>query len=187
MIFKKYNIKNVSKRSLNVDMGLVIENYCDFDHVNYVHKKCYKYCRVIKRQGNTTFLEYGVYHIPPIPIVHHYEMEHKFLSPNKIIYYSNRKGSNDRVIGEIYFEQLEKGTQVTQIHNFTLPIILKPLEFVVKILLKRWSQILWKEDSEMMKHRRNFLENGFKDGFHCGKWVNENGKSFWLFKNKIND
>ena len=185
MIFKKYQIKNTNIRRLNVKINLVIENYCDFDHVNYVHKKCYNYCKVVKKQGNTTFLEYGVYHIPPIPIIHHYEMEHKFISPNKIIYSSNRKGSKDKVIGEIYFEQLGNETVITQIHNFSLPIILKPLEFFIKILLNRWSQILWDEDSEMMENRKNFLENGFKDGFHCGRWINENGNVFWKFNKKI--
>ena len=75
-------------------------------------------------------------------------MEHKFISPNKIIYSSNRKGSKDKVIGEIYFEQLGNETVITQIHNFSLPIILKPLEFFIKILLNRWSQILWDETAK---------------------------------------
>jgi len=184
MIFKKYKIKNINKRKVSVDIKLVIENYCDFDHVNYVHKRCYNYCKVIRRQGNTTFLEYGVYHIPPIPIIHHYEMEHKFISPNRIIYTSNRKGSKDKVIGEIYFEQKGNETEIIQIHNFSLPMILKPFEFFIKILLNRWSQILWDEDSEMMENRKNFIENGYKDGFHCGRWVNENGNIFWKFNKK---
>ena len=38
MIFKKYQIKNTNIRRLNVNINLVIENYCDFYHVNYVHK-----------------------------------------------------------------------------------------------------------------------------------------------------
>ena len=35
------------KREIEIPMSIVIENFCDLDHVNFVHKRCYKYCNIV--------------------------------------------------------------------------------------------------------------------------------------------
>ena len=79
------------KRKIDLPMEIVIENFCDLDHVNYVHKRCYKYCNIVRKKENIMFLDVGVYPIPPLPISQHYTMFHEFISPNKIIHYSKKK------------------------------------------------------------------------------------------------
>lgn len=183
-MFKKYLITHKCERILNIKREIVIENYLDFDHVNFIHKKCYKYCKVIKRLKNITFLKYGVYHIPPIPFVSHYEMKHEFHKPDKILHYSKKPGNNEIVMGEVYFEDLGNKTKITQFHKFKLPIIFKPLEKLIIFLVNRWSKILWEEDKNMMEHREEFIFSGNKDGLHCGKWLKHNGEVNWVFNKK---
>ena len=38
------------KREINLPMNIVIENFCDLDHVNFVHKRCYKYCNIVRKR-----------------------------------------------------------------------------------------------------------------------------------------
>lgn len=166
-------------------MSVVIENYCDFDHVNHVHKRCYKYCKVISKKKNFTSLEYGVYHIPPLPFVRHYQMEHRFIPPNRIVHYSKRKGDEESVNVQILFK--EEGTSITtikQVHHFKLPIVLKPFEKIIKYLVQRWSNILWEEDLDVMQDRHEYIQMGGKDGLHCGRWVTKNKNTKWEFYTK---
>ena len=184
-MFKKFEYIHKNIRFINLPIEIVIENYCDFEHVNYVHKKCYKYTNVIKRAKNITLLEYGVYHIPPIPISTNYIMLHEFIPPNKIVHISRRNNSREFVKGEILFESKNGGTQVTQSHKGSLPFFFKPFTKILNYLLDRWSNILWKEDSDIMFDRDSFIKSGNKDGSHCGKWVLIDGKPQWKFNNRV--
>ena len=67
-----------------------------------------------------------------------------------------------------------------------MPIILYPFKKLILKIVDSWSDILWFEDTEIMKQRLKVLSNGFKDGFHCGKWILKEGKPTWfiIMKNK---
>ena len=36
-------------REIELPKDIVLENFLDLDHINFVHKKCYKYCNLVKR------------------------------------------------------------------------------------------------------------------------------------------
>lgn len=169
------------KREINLPMEIVIENFCDLDHVNYVHKRCYKYCNIVRKKENIMFLDVGVYPIPPLPIAQHYTMFHEFIPPNKIIHYSKKKNSNKYVKSQVIFEEKSGVTTFTHKHQLEVPFYLYPFKKMIIKLVDRWSDILWEEDSEIMKIRYAQLKNGFKDGAHCGKWVLKDGKPFFEF------
>ena len=67
-----------------------------------------------------------------------------------------------------------------------MPIILYPFKKLILKIVDSWSDILWFEDTEIMKQRLKVLSNGFKDGFHCGKWILKevNQLGFIIMKNK---
>jgi len=186
-MFKEFEFIHKNIRFTKVPIKIVIENYCDFEHVNYVHKTCFKYSNVVKRSKNLTLLEYGVFHIPPIPISTDYIMLHEFIPPNKIIHISRRNNSRKFVKGEIIFESKNGGTQITQYHKTTLPFFFKPFVKILIILLDRWSNIVWKEDSDMIVDRDKFIKSGNKDGSHCGKWVIIDGRPKWEFYKRIEE
>ena len=48
-------------------------------------------------------------------------------------------------------------------------------------MIRRWSDILWEEDSEIMKDRYEVIKKGFTDGLHCGKWTFKDGKTKFVF------
>ena len=186
-MFKEFKFIHKNIRFTKVPIKIVIENYCDFEHVNYVHKTCFKYSNVVKRSKNLTLLEYGVFHIPPIPISTDYIMLHEFIPPNKIIHISRRNNSRKFVKGEIIFESKNGGTQITQYHKTTLPFFFKPFVKILIILLDRWSNIVWKEDSDMIVDRNKFIKSGNKDSSHCGKWVIIDGRPKWEFYKRIEE
>lgn len=184
-MIKKFRLKHQTKRFVDIPMETVIENYCDFEHVKHVHKKCFKYANVIKKTKNVTLLEYGVYHIPPIPFVSHYIMLHEFIEPNKIVHISVRSNSRNYVKSEVVFNKINNGTEVTQSHEMFLSIFFKPFTKMLIFLADRWSKILWEEDTEIMHDRQLFIKSGKPDGSHCGKWVLDNGQSYWKFNKKF--
>ena len=42
-MFKEFKFSHKNIKNINIPMELVIENYRDFEHVSYVHKRCFKY------------------------------------------------------------------------------------------------------------------------------------------------
>ena len=105
-------------REINIPKNIVFENFLDLDHINFVHRKCYKYCNLVKRSKNYMLLDVGVYHIPGIPFVSHYTMFHEVVSQNKIIHFSKRKNSSKYVKSEVNFIELsEDKTKIIHKHN----------------------------------------------------------------------
>ena len=186
-MFKEFKFSHKNIKNINIPMELVIENYRDFEHVSYVHKRCFKYSNLVKRSKNLTLLEYGVFHIPPIPIAADYIMLHEFIPPNKIIHLSRRNNSRKFVKGEVIFEEKNGGTQITQYHKTTLPFYFKPFVKILIFLLDRWSNIVWEEDSGIMLDRYKFLKSGNKDGSHCGKWIVIDGRPKWEFHKRTEE
>lgn len=178
-------IKHEIIREINAPKEIVFENFLDLDHINFVHKRCYKYCNIVKKTKNYMLLDVGVYHLPPLPIVTHYTMFHEIISKDKIIHLSKRKNSSKYVKSEIYFSEISSGTtKIIHKHDFNLPIILFPLKNIILKLIDRWSNILWQEDSEIMSQRQSLSKEGFKDGFHCGKWEIVDGKPQWQYNER---
>ena len=172
-------------REIDLPKDIVLENFLDLDHINFVHKKCYKYCNLVKRTKNYMLLDVGVYHIPGLPIVSHYTMFHEVISPNKILHYSKRKNSSNYVKSEINFYEIsENKTKIHHKHSFHLPILFYPVRNIILKIVDKWSDILWSEDKEIMKQRLKVKSEGFKDGFHCGKWVLIDGKPTWQYNER---
>ena len=169
------------KREINLPMNIVIENFCDLDHVNFVHKRCYKYCNIVRKRKNIMYLDVGVYPIPPLPFVLHYTMFHEFIEPNKIVHFSKKRNSNYHVRSQVDFKEENGKTHIHHKHELVIPFFLLPFkQFIIK-LIDRWSDILWSEDSEIMKIRNEQVKKGFKDGSHCGKWILKDGRAKFEF------
>lgn len=172
-------------REVDLPKDIIFENFLDLDHINFVHKKCYKYCNLVKRTKNYMLLDVGVYHIPGLPIVSHYTMFHEVISPNKITHYSKRMNSKKYVKSEVNFHEIsENRTKIHHKHSFYLPILFYPVRKMILKIVDNWSDILWSEDTEIMKQRYKVKSNGFKDGFHCGKWVLIDGKPTWQYNER---
>ena len=89
MFFSKYLFVHKVVRNVDIPPEVIMENICDFEHVGFVHKKCFAYNKIIKRHQNITILEYGVRHIPFLPfLVTRYFMIHEKISPLKVVHQS---------------------------------------------------------------------------------------------------
>ena len=55
-----YNFHHSYINTIAAPRPVVLWNILDFSHVNWVHRRTYKYCKVLARSNQTTFLEYGV-------------------------------------------------------------------------------------------------------------------------------
>ena len=178
-------IQHEITREINVPREIVLENFLDLDHINFVHKRCYKYCNIVKKTKNYMLLDVGVYHLPPLPIVTHYTMFHEVLSEDKIVHLSKRKNSSKYIKSEVNFSKISPDiTKIIHKHSFNLPIFFYPLKNIILRLIDRWSNILWQEDSGIMSQRLLLYKEGFKDGFHCGKWGIVNGKPQWQYNER---
>ena len=187
------------EREIDIPSWIVIENHLDLDHIPHVHKRCYKYASIITRYQrkdgyHVMLLELGAKPFTPLPLVINYTMFHQFIPPNKIIHYSKPKNSKRWTKCEITFYKKGDGKTV-EIHNhiLNLPIIFFPFKKWIIKIIRRWSDILWEEDSQIMRDRHEAVSKGFKDGLHCGKWTFKDGKTKFVFddsakeENKISD
>ena len=95
--------------------------------------------------------------------------------------YQKKKNSNYHIKSQVDFKEENGKTFVTHQHELIIPFFLKPFKKILLKLVDRWSDILWEEDTEIMKIRYDQLKKGFKDGSHCGKWVLKNGKAIFEF------
>lgn len=175
------------KRTMTVDIPrqLIIDNILDFEHVNFVHKKCFAYSRVVAKTEHTTLLEYGVRHIPGWPLVTHYVMYHQYFPPDRIVHYSKPLRGRHWTKSVMYLKDIsdESGpkTYYESTHEGLFPIFLKPFTKWMLKLADYWADIVWKEDSALLRRRQKILASGFKDGPLCGKWVFEDGTSHFKF------
>ena len=182
---KTFNFCVEEVRRIPVSKERVIENIIDFDHVNYVHKRCYAYCRVVDRWKTLTLLEYGVYHIPGLPWVTHYTMLHEFQPPDTVVHLarSGKMGPWTRTVMQVSEFQTPSGS-VTEYRHFyerPLPIWMKPLTPLLRKWVRRWTDILWEEDSGIVKRRHEMVQNGFRESTSCARWVYEHGTGVYRF------
>ena len=163
-----------------------MENILDFEHVNYVHRRCFAYNRVIARHGDTTLLEYGVRHIPRLPFVTHYVMFHEYHPPNKVIHYAKPQGARrwTRNRMELRDVETENGpaTLYESVHEAELPIYLYPFRRWLLKLADWWGGIVWAEDEAILRRRIVMLRRGFKDGQFCGYWRYDRGSAHFVFR-----
>ena len=99
----------------------------------------------------------------------------------KLYIFQKKKNSNYHIKSQVNFEEKNGKTLVHHKHELIIPFFLIPFKNILLKLVDRWSDILWEEDSEIMKIRYNRLQKGFKDGSHCGKWVFKDGKATFEF------
>ena len=168
-------------RQIKLPMAVVIENFCDLDHVNNAHKRPYKYCNIVRKRKNIMYLDVGVIPIPPLPYVQHYTMFHEFIEPNKILHLSKKKNSNYHLKSQVEFNEDNDITFINHKHEIIIPFFLFPFKNLILKLIDRWSDILWEEDVEIMKTRYEMISKGFKDGSHCGRWQLKDGKPIFEF------
>jgi len=183
---KTFRFVHRTERVLDIPKEIIMENILDFEHVNYVHKRCFAYNRVVAKHGNTTLLEYGVRHIPGIPIVTDYIMFHEYHPPNKVVHYAkpvkSRRWTRNRM--ELKDVETETGTRTyyESVHEGDLPVFLYPFRKLLLKLADWWGGIVWSEDEAILQRRMQVLDRGFKDGQFCGYWKFEDGTSRFQFR-----
>ncbi len=191
MFFDKYLFTHQVIREVDVPPEIIMENICDFDHVNFVHKKCFSYNRLIKRMGDVILLEYGVKHIPLLPITTHYILIHEQISPLEIMHYSiNKRGGawiKTKMVLEERIVENKRHTLWNISYERYQSVLLKPFERILIFIASYWGGILWSEDYELCKRRQLLREGGFIDGAPCGGWDTIDGNSSYTsnyYKNR---
>ena len=170
MLMKRnyYNFHHTIFQEAPVCKKVVIWNFLDFGHVNFVHKRSYKYVKVLAKYGNATFAEFGVNHGLNrfFPFTLRHVMWHQFVPPDTVMHISRTPfGTYSKVIVKI--REFKRDNKVfTRIeHSFYLhlPFFLLPFKKLVKWYMEHWSALLWEEDLAMCLRRQHALDKGFKD------------------------
>ena len=165
---KAYNFTHTIVQTVPVSASIVMWNLIDFAHVNWVHRKTYKYCKLLAKTGSVYLMEYGVKQFFPLRLSFSFStlMWHEYISPFKIQHLSCTPwGTYNRV--EVHLEEFEERgqthTRLTHIYHMALPKLLYPLKGFLRRYIEWWSEILWSEDSPMLIRRQRVLEAGFHD------------------------
>ena len=181
-----FNFHFEDTRTIHVPKKFVMENIVDFDHVNYVHKRCYAYCRVIARARGVTLVEYGVRHIPGFPLVTHYTMHHEYHPPDTVIHYARAGGKGPWTKSMMHVSDIETEAGPATLYRHTydrmLPIWMKPFQPLMTRLIKWWTGILWEEDRSVVERRYKMSKAGFQDSARCADWVYEHGTGAYRFR-----
>jgi len=163
-----YNFKHTIVNVAPVSRPIVLWNLLDFSHVNWVHRRNYKYCKILAESPRVTLLEYGVrmFFFLKLPWSSPVLMWHEFVPPGVVRHLSRSAwGSYTKV--EMTLEEKREGDKVetTLTHHYAthLPAFLLPFKKLFAWYLDSWSDRLWKEDSGMLLRRQKVLETGFKD------------------------
>ena len=181
MFFKKYLFTHKVVREVDVPPEFIMDNICDFEHVGFVHKRCFAYNRVIKKRGSITVLEYGVKHLPLLPfLVTHYLMIHERVSPLEVTHYAKNQRGGAWIKSRMFLGEKnvggKRGSVYTSTHERLLPVFFRPFEKVLIMIANYWGNIVWMEDYEICKKRFLLKESGFRDGPSCGRWVESPGE-----------
>jgi hypothetical protein len=181
MFFSKFLFVHTVEREVDLPPELIMENICDFEHVGFVHKKCFSYNKVIKRCGSVTVLEYGVRHIPFLPFfVTHYFMIHERISPFEVTHLAKNKSGGPWIRSRMLLSERNvngrKGSLYISTHESLLPFFYKPFKKILIIISNYWGNIVWQEDYEICRKRLLLKEMGFSDGPLCGAWVEKLGE-----------
>ena len=181
-----FEFRHEDTRTIHVPKALIIENILDFDHVNYVHRRCYAYCRVVARWHGATLLEYGVRHIPWLPFVTHYTMFHEYHAPDTVVHFARPNGRGPWTTSTMHVSESigPNGPVTTSRHSYTriLPVWMKPFTPLLHRLVRAWSGILWEEDRAIVERRDKMLRAGFQDSAACARWVHEQGTGAYRFR-----
>lgn len=166
-------------RVIHVPKAFVMENILDFDHVNYVHRRCYAYCRVIARRHAVALLEYGVRHLPGLPFVTHYTMHHEYHAPDTVVHYARAGGRGPWVKSIMRVADLQTAdgpaTEYHHVYERELPMWMQPFHGLLVRCIKRWTNILWEEDASIVERRFRLAQGGFQSRAACSEWVFEHG------------
>lgn len=163
-----YNYTHTEHQEAPVSKDVVIWNFLDFPHAPIVHKRSYKYCKILAKYGPVTFVEFGANNgltrFLPITIKH--LMWHQFIPPDTILHLSKSSfGTYLKVVAKVteFKRDDQVYTKITHTFNMHIPFFLLPFKSIITRYLKRWSKILWEEDLAMCLRRQKVLDAGFKD------------------------
>jgi len=148
--------------------SIVLWNLIDFAHVNWVHRKLYKYCKVLTESGHVTLLEYGVrfFFFLRVPLSFPVLMWHEYTPPYRVQHLSRSPwGGYTRV--DVQLEEFQKDgkthTRLTHAFYSSVPNFLLPFKSLFHRYLETWSARVWDEDYAMILRRQKALDCGFKD------------------------
>jgi hypothetical protein len=163
-----YNFHHTIVNVAPVPRPIMIWNLMDFSHVNWVHRRNYKYCKVLAESSSTTLLEYGVrvLFFLGLPFSTPLMMWHQYTPPNIVRHLSRSAwGSYTKV--EMILDEIEQdgkpATRLTHRYATHLPFFLLPFKKLFTRYIEAWSERLWKEDEGMLLRRAQVLKSGFKD------------------------
>ena len=157
-----YNFHHTLVTSTPVPRAIVLWNTLDFSHVNWVHRRNYKYCKVLAESSRTHLLEYGVrlFFFLGLPFSSPVLMWHEFVPPN-IVRHLSRSAWGSYTKTEMVFDEVEEGgqklTRVTHHYSTHLPAVLLPFKKLFVWYLDAWSDRLWKEDASIFTRRQRVL------------------------------
>jgi hypothetical protein len=163
-----YNFHHTYVNTVAVPRNIALWNILDFSHVNWVHRRNYRYCKVLAESNRTTFLEYGVrmFFFLRLPFSSPVLMWHEYVPSNTVRHISRSPwGSYTRT--EMILEEFQQDgqtlTRIVHHYHSHLPFFLLPFKSLFAWYLDAWSKILWAEDSAMLLRRQRVLQTGFKD------------------------
>jgi hypothetical protein len=163
-----YNFKHTIVNVAPVPRPIVLWNVLDFSHVNWVHKRNYKYCKVLAESNLTTMLEYGVRTLffLKLPFSSPVLMWHQYVPPGVVRHLSRSPwGTYTQVEMVLEESQTPQGAETKVTHHYAthLPFFLLPFKKLFIWYLEAWSERLWAEDCGMLVRRHRVLRTGFKD------------------------
>ncbi len=165
---REYNIQHTVYQEAPARASIVLWNLIDFAHVNWVHRKLYKYCKVLSESGHVTLLEYGVryFFFLRLPISFPVMMWHEYTPPYHVRHLSRSPwGGYTRV--DVRLEEFEKDNKIHTriIHAFyaNIPNFLLPFKSLFQRYIELWSARVWGEDYALILRRQKVLDCGFRD------------------------
>lgn len=163
-----YNFKHTIVNIAPVSRPIVLWNLLDFSHVNWVHRRNYKYCKVLAESNLTTLLEYGVrmFFFLGLPYSSALLMWHEYVPPGIVRHISRSPwGTYTKVEMVLEESSTPDGVQTQLTHHYAthLPFFLLPFKRLFIWYIEAWSERLWQEDSGMLLRRQRVLQAGFKD------------------------
>ena len=160
-----YNFEHCEVRHAPFPINILRWNIMDFGHVNWVHRRCYRHCKVLVHTGRVTLLEYGVkqFFFLKIPIWFNTVMYHGAKSRNYIRHLSSSP-LGGYTYTEMKMEEYNKNgkiwSKVNHHYRMKAPKLIHPF---LRWFIRRWTDILWSEDYAMLERRSKVLGLGFKD------------------------
>ena len=177
---KQYKYFYKFEKIIDIPSEIIFQNICDFEHVGFVHKRCFAYNRLIGKHGKLSYLEYGCKFFTPLPHVTHFVMKHEIVSKNHVRNFSKSPGENYWTESNHYIEDIKIDgkilTKYTMTKTKNMSFYLKYFSKLLDLIIDRWSNILWEEDYKMCKRIYETKSKGFKNQNICGEWTMKDGQ-----------